>query len=88
MGMSFCKLSKPLEAKNLKISFQGQAMTNVRVYHRYGYTDVKGTDVYADEEKIVWEKDAEGKDDVSDTFALLSTSDTPFKSKILPSRGP
>ena len=83
-GCVVLELSEPLDAKNFQIAFQGQAMTLIRVYHRHGYSDIKGKDVYVKEKKTVWEKVDQGKDDLSDTFALLSTSDVPLQSKLLP----
>ena len=83
-GLVFLQLLKPLEGKSLTIYFEGQAMTLVQIYSQHGYADIKGEDVYVKEEKLVWQNDPSGKDDLSDTFALLSTSDTPLVSKHLP----
>ncbi len=52
---------------------------------RHGYSDIIGHEDYIKDKKLVWQKAKDDKD-ISDTFALLSTSsdDGPMRGKMLP----
>ena len=83
-GVFLIEVTEPIEAESLVLKFHGQARTNKRIYHRYGYHDVIGKADYVKEKETLWLK-ANGEYEFSDTFAIVGQNNSePMKSMMIP----
>ncbi len=83
-GVLIIELTEPIEGQSLVLKLHGQARTNKRIYHRYGYHDVIGKADYIKEKETIWSK-ANGESEISDTFAIIGgNNNEPMKSMMIP----
>lgn len=68
-GFVHLELKENVEAERVKIKFKGHASTNIRIYHKHGYYDDIGEEVYVKEKQTVWQKTG-----TQDTSAVPLTS--------------
>ncbi len=81
-GSVVLKVNKPFKADYLTVNLSGYAHVNIRVYHRYGYTDVHKEEYFLDQTITLWEKSHDG--DKGRDFSILDTSSLPARSSELP----
>ena len=55
-GNLVLKLKKNVEASKLTLRFDGQAVVNIRVYHRSGYYDYTKEEKFCESEVLLWKK--------------------------------